>query len=486
MKANLSKTLEYDLKAVPTELYTFVNENIELSNQNQTVLLWYLINNAVPSQSKSIPLNFRRLRSFNGGKQTSITKFLYDFRETMAANGITFTFTNAVNKQKCREVKKFECSHLFNTIIQIKCKKHSQFTRLSTGEILDSKSYTQLEHERRKLYHKEYNVNQLHPDLLSLKKLQNHLNNLPANTFQRLFNKNSSQALTYINSIPDKESRTSALITFRQIELSPKPLYNNFEETGTCRLYTSSSFANIKREVRKIFFQTFVEVDLVCAHLSIIACMLDCKKLQEHLQTPNQKWDIFLPQHDNIIIHELKPVVKEAVYSIVYGKAKPFVRKSLIAQYSEYQNKAFSKPINNEWAKNEADKLLNSAIISELLSKIRSFLEAIRKKAFLDAFGRAYKANNSEQARSFLSFILHSFEFKLLLPIFEDLIRRKRQNIVLYQFDGFTVKLNKRSELKGFSNRISGILNTHKDKIFQESSFKPNSSMNVSIECNAL
>ena len=247
------------------------------------------------------------------------------------------------------------------------------------------------------------------------------LNSLPAHSFTRAYNNHIEEVMKLVEGL-DLESKQDALRKLKQIRLQPIPIYHQTEQSN--RLSPSTSFADIKKELRSEFFKGCYLADLSHCQLSINTMLWKCKEMEEILTSPSPWSEL------ERILRLYKADIKTLLYPFVYN----IYPTSKELDIEDWKIKAFKE----------------SAIMKSLIHSRNQYLKESRKLGYReDAFGNRILFRRGGE-NSFLSLLSQSYEMYLLEDIFKIYIDIKDKNtsksfqILLYLFDGYIFSCNGR------------------------------------------
>jgi hypothetical protein len=159
------------------------------------------------------------------------------------------------------------------------------------------------------------------PDCTHAEFIQRYLNRLPRNRFTKIINKNYHKAFSFAVQSLEGEKLQRELRILRRISLQPQPFYSASSNGNTARLFTNGHIPDLKREVRKVLTEGWLEGDLRSSQLSICASLWRIKPLMGFLSDEQNIWNYLfsffeLPEQTR---PAAKKICKKALYSICYG-----------------------------------------------------------------------------------------------------------------------------------------------------------------------
>lgn len=221
------------------------------------------------------------------------------------------------------------------------------------------------------------------------------------------------------------------------VQHNPNIYYLPSSQERTCRLSPKGdSLLGLKREVRKAATGGWWECDLRSSQFAILAATLKAPSSQDFIASGKSLWrelyGFVSGTKDAEPPPETKDVLKEALYSLCYGKSKAHLKEFL--------------------ALHGLDKLLKHPILVELLSLRRKWFEEIeRAGGARDVWGQ-WHAVDEKQGRwagSVGASIIQATEMEIISPIFDVASKSRKGNrvhIVLFQHDGATISFNAKDE----------------------------------------
>jgi hypothetical protein len=252
------------------------------------------------------------------------------------------------------------------------------------------------------------------------------------------------------------------------------------------RIYAGGeSIHLLPSRLRKIALAGSWEMDLKACQLAVVASKWEIPSILEALNknlSRNKRKPFTESQSD--IWHELleyvdlenekeryKPILKQTVYSIIFGMSKRNVMGRL-NEGSYYKVERFN-PITKRFyreitkaQKNEgiglekAKALINHPYIEDLFSAREKKKREVQLNGGLkDAFGRELKLEGEKAARSLLAYVVQSYELKIMLAAFD--VIKKNDRIYLHSFlhDGMALEFGNESKRVGEIKNIQAAVN---------------------------
>lgn len=250
------------------------------------------------------------------------------------------------------------------------------------------------------------------------------------------------EALSIVSRIEDPRARIPQEKYLRNIIRFPKGLLYPSKELRTDRIFYHGHWVNLTKDVRiAMNGDTWVEADLVSSQLAIVSKIWNISFVHELLSQLLLEdvsiWK-YLQRQLGISGHELeivKPILKECVYSICFGKS--------------FEN--LSKKIGSDLvgcnASFNVDRLFSEQLFIELFTARERNIKEIEKAGEVcDAFGVMWpvvkspkKAETRESIRSLMARVAQSWELLIISEAFNVLGPRSNNRIVVFAHDGFTM-----------------------------------------------
>lgn len=265
---------------------------------------------------------------------------------------------------------------------------------------------------------------------------------------------NHKGSSTRVNLSSAMSPREVAYRTLRAIEENPKPIYQPGERTARITA-VGLNLTNVHSKIRRVLTRGLVEYDLKSAQLAINCADWGVPEVCAFLESGGNVWgtimgEVFpeLPPTD-----DLKTIVKEAVYSICFGKLEKDVRRTMSCHLNRYLPQYGI-------ALNEATPELSRRFTSYWI--VRAMLEAREGRLALieqdggayDDFGNWIEVRKDMDAKSILAQRAQSIEMAMLLPVYRLAQTTKDFTVMLHQHDGFSVAFHSKSRKDRWARRI--------------------------------
>jgi hypothetical protein len=276
------------------------------------------------------------------------------------------------------------------------------------------------------------------PDCSQAEFIQRYLNRLPRNRFTKIINKNYRNAFSFaVESLRDDKLLREVRI-LRRILLQPQPFYSASRSGNTARLFTNGHILDLKREVRKVLTEDWLEADLRSSQLAICAWLWKIEPLTRFLSEHKNVWNHLFSFYD--LPEQTRPaakkIFKKALYSICYGMEQ-WRLKWCIMDCAGWTDLGLII----------ASGFLEIPLIGDLLLARSLELKKVAEAGGGEnCYGKWIKVNNEVQPRDILAQIAQSWEMKLIFPAFELANQTEDFKIMLFQHDGFSVHFRRRDD----------------------------------------
>ena len=327
----------------------------------------------------------------------------------------------------------------------------------TTGDSLTKRDLAKV-----RVYHKDlaehYTVRASHE---ASKRVLFYMNGLPSNVFSATVKANLRAAYTYVRENLKGKPRAVSFRALRAINIQPQPFYQPSRTKNTIRVFSlNQSLTSTKKEIRKILTPTWTEFDLRSSQLAICAVQWNVSEVIDFLKRGGNIWDSlydFLPAEERgISLVEIKPTLKKALYSVIFGMPEQYVRGDITKGIGDLIEQASALFIRHP-------------IVAAMLDARHEQLERIKaNKGAEDIFGKWIKMDKKRKGgeRSVLSQLAQATELKLLLPVFDVAEERSDDfKIVLWQHDGFSVHWHHKHRKKRIAKHLQDAVQAEADKL---------------------
>lgn len=253
------------------------------------------------------------------------------------------------------------------------------------------------------------------------------------------------EALAVAEGLEKEKSLAATLAALDSIGLFPKPLLKPVESSARA-FSVRPSLLTVKGKVRRVFTQDWVDYDLKSAQFAIVAKEWRIPELQEFLASGASVWQTLSAELG--LPAAKKKSLKDATYSLVFGGerkgiADAFDKDSGIPGIG---NRFLSLPLIQcvyRAREREMDHLLDTAYEG---------WTALGKRIPIPSVSDRMK--RKRVARSILAQQAQALELLLLMPVYGLASETDQFQVMLYQFDGFTVKYRDRRSCAFWHRRI--------------------------------
>ena len=284
------------------------------------------------------------------------------------------------------------------------------------------------------------------------------LNGQKATVFRRLVDRNLEGAQDEIQRIVKRkedgtvdEARTRrarawSLNILHEVCSNPMPMYEPSPQGRTVRLFpVGASYLRLPRAVRKALLAGTWEFDLANAQLAIAAREWQIPDIQCFLRTGRSVWAelaVALGRE----VDEVKPTLKPALYSILFGAGRKRLRALLV------KGEAAGEGLGQQGA----TRFFRHPLIQALWeARQRRFEELQAAGTATTVFGKVIPVTTHEEARSALAQCAQAVELQVLGPV-EHLVRDSSDMVlVAWQHDGFTLHFTNQSKAKQLARRVT-------------------------------
>lgn len=259
------------------------------------------------------------------------------------------------------------------------------------------------------------------------KDLLNYMNNLNPEIFQNKVLQNIFSAFEVARTLPNgKADRQIDLLN--AVVIDCQPYYQ--PSKATVRIFPyNENLLGLKKEVRKTLTTGWLECDLKSAQLAICAKTWDVPEVQQFLMEGGSIWNSLFEHFDLVKDDEIKAILKEALYATMFGAGARKLDEILKPLGSGSLSKFLSHVVVNAMWKARKEQL---ELIKENNGAVNCFEQFLSRKQF--------------KMKSILAQLAQSYELALLYPVLQLAKETKRFQIVLWQHDGFSVHITKKSD----------------------------------------
>lgn len=238
-----------------------------------------------------------------------------------------------------------------------------------------------------------------------------------------------------------------ALRILHGLESDAQPFYKPSRTGKTVRVFADGlSYLGLSKTVRRALMPDCPELDLANAQLAIAARDWDVPEVQAFLSTGEKVWPE-LERYLDLPADLHKPVLKTALYSVLFGKG----RGAVVRDLADGGQGEHGQGIGAEKAGRLFDHPLIRALYAARERKLAELKEAGHART---VFGQTFPVTDGESARSALAAQAQAVELWLLLPAVELLKSNPDLTLVAWQHDGFTVHSSNRSKTDRYVRQL--------------------------------
>ena len=284
--------------------------------------------------------------------------------------------------------------------------------------------------------------------------LLNYLNNDRGFSFD---NDAINKAKSYII---EKYGENHMLDTLRAITIQPKTYFKATERS--VRVFSdNASVLNLPKEPRKMLTSELIWLDLQSCALSVASKTFGLTDLHTFLSSGQDIWSKMYDDFgiiDNETRVLFKPIVKQAIYAIIYGMSL----RNLMQGNDDYEGLVvLLAPFNI----NPYLFCQNDTIKSLLDARKIQFSRIKGSGGSFDAFGRWIAISKDVQVSSVLSQVNQSYELRLLLPVLLEAMVSTQFRIVLWLHDAICVEVRDHKRRANYIKRMKELVKIEADML---------------------
>jgi len=222
-----------------------------------------------------------------------------------------------------------------------------------------------------------------------------------------------------------------------------------FEEVGTLRpvykpgdhsprVYAMGySLLSLPRDLRRRVLVGTLEADLSSAHMVIAAYDLDIPSMKALFMAGHSFWTVLLEQTG--AKPEDKPVLKKAIYSVLYGASRTLTR-TVLERIPEAAGKAFFK----------------APLVKDLYTARNNRLSQIEDDSGISSLGEWLELTDfKSEPHTLLSIHAQRIETYVISACYEEAARATRDfRILSAEHDGFTLQILRPQNVEGIKKRL--------------------------------
>jgi hypothetical protein len=463
---------QYESIVIPKAQYEFMMQRVlSPRTAHHKILLSYLLWGGERFHDKSLLLPCHLIANFFGYPESSNVNtgtLLQNFKDDGLSQipGAVFEFReHDWSEHKCRSVEVFHLGSLqaeFDALgrvngrfIRAKDMPSGSMVHLHDGRVFSRRSAGRL--RARCDASARAQVIMAHP---VSQKVIDTMHRVPEAVFSRRVGECFDQAIALVEKIKDANVRRSQEAILRRIDVHPTPRYSHSLKDHTHRVFANGHIPNLKRGVRTIVTEPWLEADLSCAQLAIASATWEMEKGRSFLANGGDVWDELLtPVYGLSRAHrqEVKSAIKTAMYSMLYLMRVRKVRQNLQKQLLELNCKTPESEFLAHW------------IFRELAEASQIQARRLRDgHGLTDAFGQVHHAVDGRKPGSVMAQVNQSYELYLLEPVLDYvnakdakgtfLVDPKEMRIVLWSHDGFNIAVRRKDQIPRYQRMLSTLV----------------------------
>lgn len=327
---------------------------------------------------------------------------------------------------------------------------------MSTGQ-----EYTKHLQEIERETDREYALSRMalasNPEAVELLK---YMNALPHNRFKSVLN-HIDEAYEIAAQIENPFLRHEQIANLRAIQDQYQVFY--VPKGRTARVFSLNlGLTTIRKDLRRILTQEWIELDLQNSQLAIAAKYWDIPEVTEFLQTKTSIWNE-LHKHFGTENHpkkdDIKIVLKKALYALMYGMSINHLTNGKDSKWRGLNTLLLPYGIENA-----GDIFMNHPIIKVILKKRNKMLNQIRTdKGIVDIYGVWLPINKYQKEPSVLAQYMQAIELHLVYPVIELAKSTEQFQVMIFQHDGFSILIRDKHRKDLWIARIKEVIQTRID-----------------------
>lgn len=303
------------------------------------------------------------------------------------------------------------------------------------------------------------------------KELLEYMNSIPVHSFSKVVDANLNDTWLEALNIKDPDKRGVQVAILSTIKDDLQPFYQPSKKGNTVRIFPLTySIPMLQKKLRKLITKGWYEFDLASSQLAIVGKTWEIPEVQEFLQSNKKIWVELinhygfdannLKQTDEDTYEDLKSVLKDALYSLIYGMGKinlvTFLNEGLLPfGIIDAGKKFFKHPLIKSLFDARERKIneLNDCDSAETI-----FGKVIKVAGNKKANGKPNDIR-AESIRSIIAQQAQAVELYLLLPVL-DLAKSTNDFVItLWQHDGFSINFTSEGRRDRWINKINKVVN---------------------------
>jgi hypothetical protein len=371
-------------------------------------------------------------------------EFLENFRKRFFCPN-TFTWTSPVAAEKCRQAERLIFPQAVVTALEAEYRReHYDAGRvyLATGRSFNRKTQRS---DRRARQETAAAVGAVIA-IQEARDIMEYLNNLPPHLFNRMVVLNHEEAEKVARSLPNETTRRQQLALLKNIYEQPQPFYEPSGKGKTARIFGGGSVTALKGVVRKAWTKGWAKADLKSSQLTINAMLWDVPEVKAFLRDGTRSIWTVLYEHRELKGEEAeraKPALKEAMYSLCYGRKA----RRIGSELTDGLEKAGIKRRGGRFTRHPLMKAL-------IKGRDRAMEKILRDGGGYTCFGQWLSAMDHKD-RTILALISQAVELKIMHVVFEIANKTKDFTITLFQHDGFAIHFTDKTKANMWIGKLS-------------------------------
>ncbi len=380
--------------------------------------------------------------------------------QTEVMTPTTFTYSNySKNDKKARTARVIWKDEIITALkLELPSRKNRTITKvlISTGESYTAKKRKKdFEMQRSEAFHLICKMEPAAKELLDYLKSRSH------NIYTVKFNENIDTVIAEVEKIQDCNSRNyHERILKNMCDNHTTPIYRPSRKGMTDRIFTGS-WMLLKRKYRELLTKGWNYYDLKYSQVAICAALWDIEVVKTFLASGGHIWrELFSYlgfNHDNLkstdrdTFDEIKSVLKDELYALLFGKWKSAIERDLETGLVEFNCAKSPK------------ELLNNYIMQALYNAREKKKKQIIRRGYIDTcFGRKltlkYESPRKNNVKRLMALQAQALELQVLLPVVRLAKDTDEFQIVLWGHDGFYVAYKDMQREHTWSGRIKQIV----------------------------
>lgn len=364
----------------------------------------------------------------------------------------TFSWTNWIGSEKCRQVRKFELAASFQTALDEEWAK----THHDQGRVYfcDGRTFSKKKQRQCRLECRDAAISlQALAPCDEAREILDYLNHLPPNLFSGVL-KNYNAALAVARAIKNENVIRQQMRVLKAIKDQPQPFYKPTSNGNTVRMFgAGDGITCLERNVRCALTADWHEADIKSSQLAICAAVWNVEAVQDFLRHGGSIWENLFEQFEFNAVEgaTAKPALKEALYSTCYGMRKQYVGARL------------GNALKQCGIVRDGSLFLKNPLIKSMLTaRMEATKRIIRDGGAETCFGKQLELGKLKPPQ-ILAQIAQAAELKLIYPVVQLARQTEEFKITLWQHDGFSVHFVRREER--WKRRLSNVVSEQAERM---------------------